>query len=405
MNRMKRYLYRAPYVVPVGAPLIEDGAVLTGDGTILEIGPFSKVDGTNAELVDYEGHILTPALINAHAHLELSYLAHIGSEMSQPESSDITAWIRRLLQARDENTISEDEQEFVAWQALAHLYASGCRVVADIGNRIESRTIGKNFKAEVLFFLEMLGISTETQRKALKRLDDCPSDLCCTAHAPYSSGPELIKRLKQRARALGCLFPLHVAESADEIDFLQNGDGRFKDFLQERGVWDGSFTPPGTGAVSYLESLNVLDEKTLCVHSVHVTDEEIDILASHHSKVCLCPGSNRYMGVGKAPIAKFIERGINPALGTDSLASNTMLNLWREMQLLHEDHPALAPENIFKMATVNGAAALDAETEFGTLASGKSSAFLAVRNKGANKDEIYEFLASVGKDVQLEWVE
>ena len=111
------------------------------------------------------------------------------------------------------------------------------------------------------------------------------------------------------------------------------------------------------------------------------------------------------MGVGKAPVAKFLEKGLLPALGTDSLASNTMLNLWREMQLLHEDHPALSPEDIFRMATINGAAALEVEGEFGSLAPGKSSAFLAVRNKDAQRDNIYEFLASVGKDVQLEWVE
>ena len=402
---MERYLYRAPYVVPVATPLIEDGGMLTEDGRIVAVGRFSDLQGTNAKVVDYDGHILTPALINGHAHLELSYLAHLGQDLSQAASGDIVAWIRKLLQAREQENVAEDEQEFLAWQALAQLYASGCTVVADIGNNPGSQTIGKDFKVRVLFFLEMLGLSKQAENEALERIKNSPSEMRCTAHAPYSTGPELMLHLKDRARRHNHIFPLHVAESVDEIDLLQTGSGRFKGFLQYRGGWDDSFVPPGTGAVSYLDKLDILDEKTLCVHAVHINEEEIDILAQCQAKVCLCPGSNRYMGVGKPPVGKFLVKGIRPALGTDSLASNTMLNMWREMRLLLEDHPNLDPEEVFKMATINGAAALGVADQVGTLESGKSSAFLAVCNQASQKNEIYEFLTSVGEDVQMEWAE
>lgn len=402
---MARYLYRAPYVVPVTAPAIENGGVLTENGKILAVGPFSELQSNSAELVDYEDYILAPALINAHTHLELSHLAPLGRDTAQATSGDITAWISKLLKTRHAGNVDEDEQVFLAWQALAQLYASGCKVAADIGNQPKSRLIGKDFKVEVLFFLELLGASKEAQQDALERLAGYSSEIYCTAHAPYSSGPQLIQRLKERARKYNHIFPLHVAESSDEISFLHDGAGKFKDFLQERGVWDDSFIPPGSGAVSYLNKLNVLDEKTLCVHVVNVADEEIDILAQCRAKVCLCPGSNRYMGVGRPPVAKFLDKGVLPALGTDSLASNTMLSVWHEMKLLCEDHPLLAPEEVFKMATTNGAAALDVADQYGSLAPGKSSAFLAISNQAAHKNEVYEFLTSVGENVHLEWVE
>ena len=83
--------------------------------------------------------------------------------------------------------------------------------------------------------------------------------------------------------------------------------------------------------MEYLDSLGVLDSNTLCVHAVHVSKAEIVTLAEKKVRVCLCPGSNRFLGVGKAPVTEFLAHGILPALGTDSRASNTRLSMWREM--------------------------------------------------------------------------
>ena len=87
----------------------------------------------------------------------------------------------------------------------------------------------------------------------------------------------------------------------------------------------------------------------------------MDLLAETKSKVCLCPGSNRYLGAGTAPVENYLRRGILPALGTDSLTSNPVLSLWREMRLLAEEHPAVDPADILRMATLGGAEALGLE--------------------------------------------
>ena len=121
-----------------------------------------------------------------------------------------------------------------------------------------------------------------------------------------------------------------------------------------------------------------MDERTLCIHAVHVSEEEIDLLAAACAKVCLCPTSNRFLRVGRAPVRGYLERGILPALGTDSRASNPELSLWREMRVLAEENPELDPARIFAMATLGGAQALGLEADYGALAPGRKADILVV---------------------------
>lgn len=400
MQEYPRYLYRAPFVVSGHGPVIVDGAVLTEDGLVAAVGSYADLKDADAQLKDYGGHVITPPLVNCHAHLELSCLAGLAGD--PPTPGDMTGWIRGLLAARAENPDQETVQD-AARLALARLYAGGCRAVADIGNRQESSLLGEGFKTEVFFFLELLGLCGAAEEAALASLSGIGADVRCTPHAPYSAGSALIRALKKRA--CGSLFPLHVAESAQEIEFLRTGHGPFADFLGERGVEVAAFNPPGMGAVRYLDSLGVLDAQTLCVHNVYVEDEEIALLAERGAAVCLCPGSNRFMGVGVAPVQKMLAQGIPLVLGTDSLVSNPALSLWREMQVLREDHPDLPPEAVFAMASANGARLLGIDGRIGTVAPGVSSSLLAVCCPAKSEAEVFEFLTSVGTDVRLEWLE
>jgi len=402
MQEYPRYLYRAPFVVTGNGPVIADGAVLTEDGRVAVVGSYADLKDVDAQVENYEGHVITPALVNCHAHLELSYLAALNGDCPAP--GDMTGWIRGLLAARAAHgDVDVAAQNDASLMALARLYAGGCRAVADIGNREESGLIGGGFKTEVLFFLELLGLCGESEKAALTALAGIDADVRCTAHAPYSTGPALIRALKKRAGST--LFPMHVAESAQEIEFLRTGGGAFADFLGERGLSLESFPVPGMGAVRYLDALGVLDRHTLCVHGVHVEDEELSLLAARGTAVCLCPGSNRFMGVGTAPVQKMLAHGIPLVLGTDSLASNPHLSLWREMQVLREDHPGLPPEAVFAMASGNGAHLLGIESRIGAIAPGVSSSLLAVRCPAKNEAEVLEFLTSAGADISLEWLE
>ncbi|MCI5164238.1 MAG: hypothetical protein D3917_19945 [Candidatus Electrothrix sp. AX5] len=191
---------------------------------------------------------------------------------------------------------------------------------------------------------------------------------------PYSTHLDLLRALKNRTTRLGQIFSIHVAESTAEHDMISQGTGEMREFLEQRGFWESSFQPTGSdskGPVSYLHQHGLLDSRTLCVHCLHVTDQEMDLLAKTKAKICLCPGSNRYLGVGTAPVEKYLRKGILPALGTDSLTSNPELSIWREMRLLAEEHPTVDPADILRMATLGGAEALGLDRQLGSLETGK----------------------------------
>ncbi len=407
---MSRILHRASWLATGSAghdqpPLFKDGGVLVENGLINKVGSFSELAGLAQEVVDHQNSILIPALVNCHSHLELSWMAtEKGSQLASLHPGDFVGWIRGLLSLRTQEP-EKEIRRLSFLKAKKQLGALGTGFLVDTGNAMPDDYYLQN-NLPSFFLLELLGLTGKLQDEAIKKIANLPEDIICTPHAPYSTGPNLLRRLKKRSTEKRQLFSIHTAESTDEIEFLQNGSGPFKPFLAERGISLSSFTVPKTGSVHYLDKLGLLDNKTLCVHCVHLTDDEIDIIAVRGTKIILCPGSNRYLGVGKAPVNKFLQRSILPALGTDSLASNSSLSLWEEMRVLQEDWPGIDPRIIFAMAASGGGQALGDKSIYGQLAPGKSPRFLAVETPSPLQEkDVFSFLTTVGKSVKIKWVE
>ena len=364
-------LHRAPLLLPMALPPIEDGAVLVEQGRITAVAPYAELRGRGA-LQDHEQCVLMPALVNGHCHLELSWLA---GQLTPPEQAgDMVSWIGELLAQRVAQ--SPDEQG-PARQALQAMEAEGVGLVLDIGNSPACAALAAELHIEQLFLLEFLGLAQASAEQAAVAMAETPWPV--TGHAPYSTALALLRAIKDKTRQQGSIFSIHLAESSPELELLAHGTGPFRHFLEERAGWDGSFHIPGCTPALYLARHGLLDEQTLCVHCVHLADEEINLLLKHGSHVCLCPGSNSFLGVGKAPLTKMLAAGLLPALGTDSAASNEQLSMWREMRLLSEDHPGVDPGFILAMATRQGAKACGRDRQYGSLLPGMKASFLAVR--------------------------
>jgi len=401
-------LHRAPWIAPIVRPVHADGGVVVGGGRIVAAGLFRdlrrRFDG--CRIVDHPESVLLPGLVNAHIHLELSHLGHLAR--SGPPAC-FTAWIESLLEARTMDLRSDEELLAIAGVTLDRLYRDGVIVLADIGNTVIGRSLQAGFPGLLLHFTEYLGHGRAGLPGHLDRLSREAEEHLCTAHAPYSVHAVLFRALKERARRLGHPFAVHVAETEAEIEMIRRGRGELVDFLRRRGFWDNSFQATGidnTGSVQYLHQLGVLDEQTLCVHMVHVGEAEMALLAASRAGICLCPGSNRFLGVGRPPLAAYLRHGLLPALGTDSLASNPELSLWREMRLLAEEHPGVQPEDILAMATLGGARGLLVDGEFGSLEPGRRADILAVPVPAGLADgrEVAEFLVTAGQSVDPCWI-
>ncbi|MFP3869380.1 MAG: amidohydrolase family protein [Syntrophobacteria bacterium] len=384
----KVFLHRARVVVPVIQPPIDDGAVLVADGVIQDVGPYRLLrrQAFAPHVSDHwEGAVL-PALINAHTHLDLSGLAgHL-----RPEGG-MAAWIRELLAARQR--LGTAEAAAARWQALASLRALGTGVVGDIDSSstfTEENTPGLPL---VRTFFEVLGLNAKRLQGALRSLS-APArralatgreEISLAVHAPYTSSANLLGEVKAWGAARGKIVSVHAGESEEENVFLRTGRGRLRDLLEERGMEPGRWRPPGCTAVEYLDRLGFLDPLSLCVHVVQVNENEIHLLRRSGAGVCLCPRSNLFLGHGLPPVARFLEAGIPCAIGTDSLASNEDLSLFKEMAVL-VDRCGIRADTVIGMATLHGARNLGLAGRYGSLEKGKR--WLAIRVAGDKEEDI-----------------
>lgn len=401
-------IHKAPWILCTGRECIADGGLVLQENTIAALGPVRTLQQRypGAPVVDHPRTVLMPGLINGHIHVELSHLAHLAQDTP---AESFTSWLTDMLAEREALGFVGPEVESAAANVLQRQYESGVIALADIGNTDLACRLAATFPGHLFPFVEYFGLGRVSLASALKKLEQQGDGVACTAHAPYSTHPHLIQALHDRAQKLGFFFPIHVAEPLSERSMLCRGEGALADFLRGRGFYDDDFRPAGidiVGSVQYLHALGVLTENTICVHCIHVDDTEIDLLQSSRAGICLCPGSNRFLQTGKAPVPTFLKHGILPALGTDSAASNPELSLWTEMRILSEDHPAIAFEDIVSMATLGGAEALGMASEYGTLAIGKKGPVLAVEMPGKEESEkdVLSSLVLEGHAMNKYWI-
>lgn len=399
------------WVVPVDGPVIHEGSLVIAEGRITAGGRREEI------LTKYPGleesrypAVLVPGLVNGHIHLELAHLGNIPEPLPHQTFTD---WIAAVLAKREENAPTMDQRK-AAYSALLHdQYDSGVVFIADTGNEFLSDLHNPAIEdwPKIDRMLEYLGPDRQTCLDAQKRIRDLDDRLAATGHAPYSTAPELLQYIKNRCRRLHRIFSIHTAESAAELQFLQSNRGIFRDFLEKRNRWDGTFSFDRmgfSGTIEYYDHLGILDDMTLLVHCVHVSDNEIATIAERGGHICLCPGSNRFLNVGLPPVARMIDAGILPALGTDSPASNPVIDLWNEMRLLTADHPAVDHEIIFAMATLGGAQALHVDEDYGSLAIGKKARLLHVSSPAllqcGNRQDLMRELVAGGRPAEISWV-
>jgi aminodeoxyfutalosine deaminase len=354
-------LHRARYVLKHPNLLLENAAVsISEDGHILQVDSWNRLHSISAaEVVDWGMAILIPGLINAHAHLELTDLHNRLNGFTS-----FTDWILRLIGGRQAWT-SENYKASARKGAQLSL-SSGTTLAGDITSSGVGWNACSDNDLRRVVFEEVLSLSPDRAEPVLAHLIDLFN--CAevrprqkhglSPHAPYSVGAELYCRTAELARSQRRLLATHVAETEGEIQFLLAGTGEFRDFLTKIGALPDNWKPPKTSPIAYLDSLNVLCPSCLLIHCNYLDNESILRIAKTHSSVVYCPRSHSFFGHENHPIRKLLDSGINVALGTDSLASNDSLSILDEMRHLFANRKDIRPQEIFQLATANGALAL-----------------------------------------------
>lgn len=162
-------------------------------------------------------------------------------------------------------------------------------------------------------------------------------------HAEYTSNPKTVSQLAEYAHSIGANMHVHVSETQAEHEECKKRHG-------------------GMTPVKYLNSLGLFDTKTTAAHCVWVEEEDIDILSEKGVTVASCPVSNLKLASGVCNVPLLLEKGVNVAIGTDSVASNNSLNFIEEMKFFalankgsQLDPTLITPKEALRAATLAGA--------------------------------------------------
>lgn len=395
-------LHRAEWLVPVCTAPVRNGAVLTVGGRVVCVGTFEHVKkesppGTRG--IDHGRAALLPALVNAHTHLELSGLK---GRISFPQPG-FREWLGKLFEQRAQvgEALAADSLRL----GEEELVYGGTGLCGDITNGGQAARPGVT-SVERRIFLELLGFNLPSIRAAMPEgagpgaLEAIP-----TPHSVYSVSSQIIAECKRWTRTRGLPFTMHVAEHPEEIEFLRDGGGFCRELLERLGRWDPAWKPPGKTPVEYLESLGALDADTLLVHAVHMSEPDWALAAQRRCTVVFCPRSNRNVGAGRPRIEKALSAGLRSCLATDSLASNSDLDLFAEAGHLLDNYPSIDPRIILEMITLNPARSLGRAGEFGCLEPGAKAVMLAVAlEPEASESSLSGAIIESGRKGAWKWV-
>lgn len=326
-------------------------------------------------------HILIPGLVNAHTHTPMSLLRGYADDLPLNE------WLFEHIFPTEGKFVFEapvdEAKEFVrrgSELACYEMLKTGTTIFNDMyfhGDATASVARQAGMKA-VLTQAGLLYFGDDAAFSALvkQNVDFC-SALAPDSHVRPSLLPHSVYMVPeeklQEAKAAydeACsgthvVIHTHLHETKKEIEDL--------------------FAKTGKSAMDALDSLGLLNSRTVAAHCVHMTDDEIKLMAERKANVAHCPRSNLKLGSGIARIAAMLEAGVNVCLGTDGASSNNTLDMLTEMQYASMiakgstgDPTVLPAHEVLEMATIRGARALGLDKETESLRVGKAADLVAV---------------------------
>ena len=336
-------------------PPLENMAITEQNGQILDIRP---VRASESDILPI---ILIPPLVNAHTHLEFSSR----TEPIRP-TRPFHDWITAVIQWRRGTDLTGGE---CITRGLAESRQSGVTVVGEIAT---TQPVTRNDVARdstVVSFREIIGLRREQIPELLNVATEHLAQYAAThqdnrvvggisPHAPYTVHPDLFESLIELAVSRNAVVAMHLAETTDELQLLQDGSGRFVDFHKRLGLWNSAIFPGGRSIREFLEPLARVP-RALAIHGNYFSSDDIRFLAEHSNFATVyCPRTHAFFGHSPHPVLKLLGAGARVILGTDSRASNPDLSLWKEVQFVASHYPEIPIPQLLAMASTHAADAL-----------------------------------------------
>lgn len=340
-NVMRTILFKNARILKMTGENIFISNLVVGENKIIYIGDNYESYGPFDKIIECEGNLLMPGFKNAHSHHPMSFIRSFADDLPLHE------WLFDKVFPIENKLSEEDVYEFTKLSIL-ECYSSG--ITACFEYYFHYYAMLK--ATEEMGMRTYMLLTPSLPEEELAKIHEDYSDedelitTCFGLHSVYTPTQEFYEMIIRLVNKYKTPFYIHASETPHEV----------KECLEERGL-----TP-----VEFVESMELFKYGGGIYHGVVLSDHDYEIIKKHNLNIVTCPGSNTKLSSGIADTTKMLENGVNVAIGTDGPASNNGLDMFKEMwlvtglqKLLHNDPSAMDAYEVLKMATVNGAKAMN----------------------------------------------
>ncbi len=387
MRKEAEFLLSARWIIPVepAGIVLEDHSILVRGGIIAELLPTPEAQARHSAVASYDlgQRVLLPGLINLHTHAAMTLMRGLADDLP------LMDWLKQHIWPAEAKHVSREFVRDGSLLACAEMLRSGitcfndmyffpeasAQAVLDSGMRAAVGIIAVEFPSAYAADAEdylRKGLEVRDRFRTEQRLS-----FCMAPHAPYTVSDRSFEKILTLADQLELPLHVHLHETEDEI----------RESLAQHKL----------RPLARMQALGLLGPSLIAVHMVHLTDEEIELVAERGIHVAHCPSSNLKLASGIAPVARLAGKGVNIGLGTDSAASNNRLDILNEARtaaLLAKgasgDPTALGAHHALALATINAARALGLDERIGSLVPGKAADMIALDLSGAETSPCYD---------------
>jgi len=382
----------ARWIVPIVPrnTVLEGHALVMRNGRILDllVSASATQQYPDAEHIQRNNHVLIPGLINAHTHAAMSLFRGLADDLPLME------WLSDHIWPAEAKWVNADFMRDGTELAIAEMLLSGttcfndmyffpnavARSAQDLGIRAFVGLIMLDFPSAWASGPEEYlskGIDVHDQVRALSRVNTT-----LAPHAPYTVSDGPLEQIRTYADELHVPIHMHIHETEHEVN----------DALEQSGK----------RPLQRLNELGLLNPRMMAVHMTQLNNEEVALTAQQGISVVHCPESNMKLASGFCRVNDLLNAGTNVCLGTDSASSNNDLDMFGEMRTaaligkaIAKDAKALPAWQVLEMATINGAKALNVESEIGSLEIGKAADIVALDLNSVSTQPVYDPISQI----------
>lgn len=364
-----------------------NGSILIENGKITKIA-YEKIQEDDVLYTDAKGMIVLPGFINTHCHIPMTMLKGYADDLP------LQKWLTEYIFPAEAKYVNIENVKVATRLGLIEMIKSGTTCFNDM-YFFEDTVSEESYRAGVRAVLgealmdfptpsfktveEGLFISESLQEKWNANPIIHPT---FAPHSIYTCSEKTLKKTKLVAEKYNSLIHIHLSETKKEVE--------------------DSIIQTGMSPVEYLNSIGLLDKKTIAAHCVWLSNNDIDIMARTQTSISHCPKSNLKLASGIAKYYDYSQAGINVSIATDGSASNNNLNMVEELRIASllskatsKNPEAMNARQTLQSATINGARALGLEKKIGSLEIGKDADLILIDSSDSNMVPLYDKYSAI----------